>query len=182
MKFSICIWIGVFSLWEKSDAGIAELSFLYKLHSLTFRALDKFSILFRGDEIPGRFSAIFDKGDNFWEFRLLTCILAPFRKWVFSESKEFAPKGRKFFPFRKDSFLESVRTYYFVLQLNRPHFGQLVLVYKTGSCLHTCTNLSSKHCLQQKIHFNGNISGTHAIVVTRIHHNVGSRASVLCLT
>ena len=41
---------------------------------------------------------------------LLFCTQNPFRKGVYPKRKEFAPKGSKFFPFRKDPFLEGSQT------------------------------------------------------------------------
>ena len=51
-------------------------------------------------ETLGRISAILNKGDNFYFF----CTTIPFWKGIYSKSKEFAPIGSKFFPFRKDPF------------------------------------------------------------------------------
>ena len=46
----------------------------------------------------------FCKGDNFFDFFLLSCTYTPFWKGVYSKRKEFAPKGSKFFPFRVEPF------------------------------------------------------------------------------
>ena len=54
------------------------------------------------------FIAIFSARETvFMTSCLLSCTSSPFWKGVFSKSKEFAPKGSKFFPFRVDPFLEN---------------------------------------------------------------------------
>ena len=52
----------------------------------------------------------FCKGDNFFDFFLLSCTYTPFWKGVYSKRKEFAPKGSKFFPFRVEPFSEGRKT------------------------------------------------------------------------
>ena len=59
-----------------------------------------------GLDTPGRFSAIFNMGDNFCDFLFGFLHTNPLLKRVHSNRKEFAPKGSKLFPFRVDSFSE----------------------------------------------------------------------------
>ena len=57
----------------------------------------------REQDILGSFSTIFPKGDNFVTSCLLSCKPSPFRQGVYKR-KEFAPRERKFIPFRVDPF------------------------------------------------------------------------------
>ena len=78
-----------------------------------------------------KFSTIFYKVDNFYYFLFdfLHSYQAPSEKGIYSERKEFAPKGSKFFPFRVDTFAEgrqkqlltellALKVYPFLLILN----------------------------------------------------------------
>ena len=57
-------------------------------------------------DMPGRFFAIFHKGNNFCDFLLVFLHTNPILKMVYSKRKEFAPHVSKFFPFRVDPFSE----------------------------------------------------------------------------
>ena len=64
-----------------------------------------------------RFSAISFKGNNSCDLLFAFLHFAPLKKWSgkgYSERKEFAPLGSKFFPFRLDPFSEGRQK-----QLNR---------------------------------------------------------------
>ena len=43
-------------------------------------------------------------GGGGWEASLSELCLCPSEKWFYSERKEFAPSGSKFFPYRVDPF------------------------------------------------------------------------------
>ena len=65
-----------------------------------------------GLDTHGRFPAIFYKSDILWLPVLFSCTPSPSWKWVYSQRKEFAPNGSKFFPLRVDPFSEGVQNKY----------------------------------------------------------------------
>ena len=59
------------------------------------------------------FSAIFDKGDNFYDLLFALLYTYPFltsEEGICSNRKEFAPKESKFFPFRIDPIQKGDKT------------------------------------------------------------------------
>ena len=57
----------------------------------------------------GRFSDIFYKGDNFYDYLSAFLHTSAFLKWVYLKRKEFAPKSSKFFPLSVDPFAEGAQ-------------------------------------------------------------------------
>ena len=69
-------------------------------------------IAFKGNEDTWQIYAILDKEIDHVTSCLLSWTWSPFWKGVYSERKEFAPKGSKFFPFRICPFLRRVEKHF----------------------------------------------------------------------